>query len=150
MSRLRIGQLLEQMGKLSRHDIDEILEEQSSIGAKKTFGQIALTFGLCQPEHIWKAWADQLTDGFERVDLQSIGIDAQAVARLPHDLAARFCALPMRMVEDEVIIAISDPSHMALFDDLQDVLKARPRFVLADAEQIRQMIARYYPTLPTA
>ena len=150
MSRLRIGQLLEQMGKLSRHDIDEILQEQASSGAKKTFGQIALTFGLCQPEHIWKAWADQLTDGFERVDLQSFGIDSQAVARLPHELAMRFCAMPIRMVGDEVIIAVSDPSHIALFEDLEDFLKARPRFVLADAGQIRGMIARYYPSLTTA
>jgi hypothetical protein len=69
---------------------------------------------------------------------------------LPHDLAMRFCAMPIRMVDDEVIIAISDPSHMALFDDLGDLLKARPRFVLADAAQIRAMIARYYPALPTA
>jgi type IV pilus assembly protein PilB len=150
MSRLRIGQLLEQMGKLSGHDIDEILHEQASPGAKKTFGQIALTFGLCQPEHIWKAWADQLSDGFERVDLKSFGIDSQAVSRLPRELACRFCAMPIRVVEDEMIIAISDPSHMALFDDLDDLLRARPRFVLADAAQIRQMIEHYYPTATNA
>ena len=82
MSRMRIGQLLEQMGKLSGHDVDEILHEQSSPGVRKSFGEIALIWGLCRPEHIWKAWADQLSDGLERIDLETFGIDSQAVSRL--------------------------------------------------------------------
>src|SRR5438270_2166478 len=109
MSRMRIGQVLEQMGRISGHDIDEILHEQSSIGARKTFGEIALTWGLCEPEHIWKAWANQLEGNCERVDLNMVGIDSQAVSRLPRELAWRFCAMPVRISEDELVIAISDP-----------------------------------------
>ena len=63
------------MGKLSSHDIDEILQEQQSGSHSKTFGEIALTWGLCQPEHIWKAWSNQLSAGFDQVDLQTFGID---------------------------------------------------------------------------
>jgi hypothetical protein len=142
---MRIGQVLEQMGKISGHDIDEILHEQSSIGARKTFGEIALTWGLCQPEHIWKAWANQLVDGLERVDLNTMGIDAQAVSRLPRELASRFCAMPVRICDDELVIAVTDAAHAALFEELEHVLHARPRFVLADAGQIRAMIDQYYP-----
>jgi hypothetical protein len=145
MSRIRIGQALEQMGKISAHDIDEILHEQSSIGQRKTFGEIALTWGLCEPEHIWQAWANQLCEGFERVDLQSIGIDTQAVSCMPRELAVRFCAIPVRCLDNELVIAVSDPAHVALFDDLQDTLNARAHFVLADAKQIREMIKTYYP-----
>src|SRR6476620_1180781 len=100
MSRMRIGQVLEQMGKLSGHDIDEILHEQTSGRSGKTFGEIALTFGLVQPEHIWRAWANQLNDGAERVDLNTIGIDAQAVSHLTHDVATRFGAMPVRVFDD--------------------------------------------------
>ena len=146
MSRLRIGKVLEQMGKLSGHDIDEILQEQESTITKKTFGEIALTWGLCQPEHIWKAWAHQLSDGFERIDLRSTGIDAQAVARLPRELAVRLCAIGVRLLDDELVIAVSDPAHIAVFEHLHEMLGTQPRFVLADAAQIREMIARYYPT----
>lgn len=144
MSRLRIGKVLEQMGKLSGHDIDEILHEQSS-GGKKTFGEIALTWGLCQPEHIWQAWAHQLSDGFEKIDLVTTGIDAQAVSRLPRELAVRLCAIGVRLLDDVLVIAVSDPAHIAVFEDLQEVLHSKPRFVLAEAAQIRDMIARYYP-----
>ena len=109
MGRILIGKVLQQMGKLSGHDIDEILHEQMSAGAKKPFGEIALTFGLCQPEHIWKAWAHQLSDGFEKIDLAVIGIDAQAVPQLPRDLAERFCAIAIRLLDDELVVAISGP-----------------------------------------
>lgn len=146
MSRLRIGKVLEQMGKLSGHDIDEILHEQSSPGAKKSFGEIALTWGLCQPEHIWKAWANQLSDGFEKIDLLTTGVDAQAVARLPRELAVRFGAIGVRLLDDELVIAVSDPAHIAVFEHLHETLGTKPRFVLADATQIREMVARYYPT----
>ena len=145
MSRLRIGKMLEQMGKLSSHDIDEILHEQSAPGGKKSFGEIALTWGLCQPEHIWKAWANQLSDGFERIDLRATGIDAQAVSRLPRELAVRFCAIGVRLLDDELVIAVSDAAHIALFEHLHEMHDTRPRFVLAEAQQIREMIARYYP-----
>jgi type IV pilus assembly protein PilB len=148
--RPRIGEMLEQMGKLSPHDIDEILHEQSSLGTKKSFGEIALTWGLCEPEHIWRAWANQLSDAFERVDLQSIGVDTQAVSRMPRELAVRFCAMPLRDLEDELVIAVSDPAHIAIFEELHEQLHAQPRFVLADATQIRQMIDLYYPKVDTA
>jgi type IV pilus assembly protein PilB len=147
---MRIGQVLEQMGKLSGHDIDEILHEQSSLGASKTFGEIALTWGLCEPEHIWKAWANQLGEGVDKVDLETIGIDAQAVSRLPRELASRFCAMPVRVCDNELVIAVSDASHAALFEDLEHVIHARPRFVLADAGQIREMIGQYYPPIAMA
>ena len=137
--------MLEQMGKLSGHDIDEILHEQSAAGAKKSFVEIALTWGLCQPEHIWKAWANQLCDGFESIDLMTTGIDAQAVSRLPKELAIRFCAIGVRLLEDELVIAISDPAHIAVFEHLNEMHDTKPRFVLAEAQQIRDMIARYYP-----
>jgi type IV pilus assembly protein PilB len=142
---MRMGQLLEQMGKLSGHDIDEILQEQLSGGPKRPFGEIALTMGLCEPQHIWHAWVNQLSEQMEKVNLQTLGVDAQAVALMPRELAMRFCAVPVRIVDGQLIIAVSDPAHAAVFEALRETLHAHPHFVLADAEQIRQMITRYYP-----
>ena len=145
MSRMRMGQLLEQMGKLSGHDIDEILQEQLSGGPKRPFGEIALTMGLCEPQHIWHAWVNQLSQNMEKVNLASLGVDAQAVAMMPRDLAVRFCAVPVRIVGGELIIALSDPAHAAVFDSLRETLHAHPHYVLAEADQIRLMISRYSP-----
>ena len=147
MSRTRIGYLLEQMGKLSGHDIDEILQEQASsnLGHHRSFGQIAMAMGLCEPQDVWIAWVQQLAQGMERVDLAALGVDAQAVAYMTRELAARFCAIPVRLVGGDLVIALSDPAHAVVFEALRDAMHATPHFVLADATQIRQMIARYYP-----
>lgn len=143
MSRARMGQLLERMGKLSGHDIDEILQEQASNGTKRPFGEIALTMGLCEPQHIWQAWASQVASGtLEKVNLYSLGVDAQAVSRVPREIASRFCAMPVRLVEGGIIIALSDPGHAPVFEELG----GKVHFVLAEAEQIRAMIERYYPS----
>jgi hypothetical protein len=58
----------------------------------------------------------------------------------------RFCAIGVRLLDDELVIAVSDPAHIAVFEHLHETLDTKPRFVLADAVQIREMIARYYPT----
>ena len=150
MSRMLMGQLLEQMGKLSSHDIDEILHEQLSGGPRKSFGEIALTWGLVEPAHIWQAWINQLGGELDHINLEEIGVDAQAVSMLPSDLAIRFGAMPVRVVEDTVVIAVADASGAAVLQSLHDAMHVRVHFVLADARQIQVMIQRYYPNATAA
>src|SRR5438046_1826862 len=83
--RARIGELLSRMVPLSGHDVEEILQEQSA--TRRRFGEIALAWGLCRPEHVWDAWCQQSENGTETVDLDKIGIDSQAAAMLPAALA---------------------------------------------------------------
>src|SRR5215212_9344230 len=76
MDRQPMGELLARLGQLSPHDIDEILAEQRH--TRQRFGQIAVSLGFCQPEHVWAAWCSQLNGHVDPVDLDEIGIDAQA------------------------------------------------------------------------
>jgi type IV pilus assembly protein PilB len=145
MSRLRIGEVLGRMGKLSAHDIDEILQEQSASPHK--FGDIALTWGLVQPEHIWKAWCEQLHDDSPKVDLHDIGVDSQAAARVPASLARSLHAMPVRLFEDELIVAVSEGCDPDLMGALALTLGLKLRFVQADSRQIDQAIERYYPQM---
>jgi hypothetical protein len=77
----RIGEILSRIISLSNHDIEEILHEQRA--THRPFGDIALAMGLCRPEDIWQAWSGQL-DGLSgqprKIDLDSMGVDAQAIA----------------------------------------------------------------------
>src|SRR5688500_5658090 len=98
-----IGELIGKQVDLSGHDIDEILQEQSSSGRR--FGDIALSWGLCQPQHVWRAWAAQCALKGLRVDLASVPVDYQAVTLLPYETASRLCMIPLRSFDDEVIIA---------------------------------------------
>ena len=147
--RPRIGEILRRSVPLSRQDVDEILEDQKT--TRRRFGEIALSWGLCQPEQLWSAWCKQLTNDLERVDLQEMGIDAQAAAKMPPEAARSHRVIPVRMSESEMIVACEEPLTERCLAELKVIVGMRVRFVLTGAVQLNSAIEDYYPTLrPTA
>jgi type IV pilus assembly protein PilB len=142
-ARPRIGELIGRLVALSGHDVEEILHEQKV--TQRRFGEIALSWGLCQPEHVWSAWCHQVkeTDA-EPVDLDRDGIDAQAVALLPADVAHVFRAVPIRLGDGEVVIASAEPLGERTRAVLHKLLKKKLKFVTAPKRQIDAAIEAYY------
>lgn len=138
----RIGEVLRRLVPLSSHDVDEVLQEQR--GTAKRFGEVAMSLGLCRPEHIWKAWATQTTDTVQRVDLNEVGIDSQAVAMLPSDVAMKFGAIAIRSSHDQLVIATSDVCFEEAAIALPTIVRTKIKFVIADAQQIQAAIDHYY------
>jgi general secretion pathway protein E/type IV pilus assembly protein PilB len=148
MDRTRMGELLARLGQLSPHDIDEILAEQRH--TRQRFGAIAVSLGFCQPEHVWTAWCSQLSGRVDLVDLDEIGIDAQAVEFLPRELALGLRAMPVRVFEGQLIVAVGDPSRASGVADLARHVGMDIKCVIASQGQIEVALANYYPALQTA
>jgi hypothetical protein len=144
----RLGELLSKMVPLSEHDVEEILQEQQL--THRRFGEIALAWGLCQPEHVWTAWYCQLADGQTTVDLDTAGIDAQAAALLPAEMARRLRVIPFRMGSTGTVVATAGPLDDAARTELETRLHKPVTCVLADPEQVAAAIDAYYPTLAVA
>lgn len=144
MDHPRIGELLSRIIPLSQHDVEEILNEQSN--TNRRFGDIALAMGLCRPEHVWKAWLRQLESRTDRVSLDQVGVDTQALGRLPGALARSLRALPLRCLDGEMLLAVATiplPEHLEL---IESTTGTRVRIVLTDANQLESAIDRYYPS----
>ncbi len=148
MSSRRIGEILSNLVPLSEHDIEDILSEQSA--SRKRFGDIALSMGLCRPEHTWQACSTQLDAGPQLIDLDALGIDTQAIEHLPAKTARALEVVPVRVFGDELLIATHAHSLNTAADVLPIILTERIKFVLAEREQIEQALAAYYPRLPSA
>jgi hypothetical protein len=142
MSQARFGEFLGRLVHLSRHDVDEILEEQSA--TKHRFGEIALSWGLCAPEHVWQAWCDQLLSQMQKVDLEKLGVDSQAAAMIPGELARRLGAIPIRCLGQQLIVAVPNRNSDVIAAELQKITKMQLRFVVADAGQISHALSAYY------
>ena len=142
MSGKRIGERLSGMIPLSGHDIEEILSEQGATG--KRFGDIALQMGLCTPEDIWRAWSGQLAETPQRVDLDTFGVDAQAIAHLPINVALALHVLPVRVLGDELVIAVDEAAYPEVAKQLLAILRGKAQFVLSNHQQIARAIRRYY------
>ena len=141
--RARFGELLSRMVPLSGHDVEEILSEQTA--NRRKFGDIALSWGLCKPEHVWDAWVQQSTHDGEVVDLEKVGVDAQAAALLHGEVARRLGVLPLRAASDAVLVAAADPAPDHAAEALAELLHRRVKFVKADGEQLARMMDLYYP-----
>jgi hypothetical protein len=142
MSGKRIGERLSGMVPLSGHDIEEILSEQGSTG--KRFGDIALQLGLCTPEHIWRAWSSQLEEAPQRVDLEYFGVDSQAAAHLPAAVAIRYHCMPVRMLGDQLVIAVDEAAYPQVAKELLALLHGKAKFVLSNHRDIAKAIRSYY------
>jgi hypothetical protein len=140
----RIGELLSQLVELSGHDVEEILHEQQT--TQRRFGEIALSWGLCQPEHVWSAWSRQVGSGgeVEHVDLDRDGIDAQAVALLHANVAKAFRVIPVRADGQEVVLASEAVLTERVKDEIEGLLKRNVKFVIAARNQIDAAIDAYY------
>lgn len=152
MSHRRFGEYLAKLVHLSGHDVSEILEDQSASGRR--FGEIALSWGLCRPEHIWEAWANQLgrrsRPSIHAVDLQCVGIDAQAAAAMSGRLARRFGVVPVRKIGETLVVAAETTTVARAAARLPAILRKPMRFVVARAGQIDAALNTYYPAPPNA
>lgn len=140
----KFGELLSQLVQLSGHDVEEILHEQQA--TQRRFGEIALSWGLCQPEHVWSAWCRQVGGGaeLEHVDLDRDGIDAQAVALLHADVAKALRVIPIRADGQEAVLASDAALTQRVKDEIKGLLKRNVKFVIADRKQIDAAIEAYY------
>lgn len=142
MQRQRMGELLKTLVPLSAHDVDEILSEQRA--SQLRFGETAISMGLCRPEHVWRAWCGQSSDQIEHVDLDEVGIDAQATHLIEKNVALRFGVIPLRVAGTTLIIATSPICFEEAVVGLPQTVKLNLKFVLAPQEQIQSALATYY------
>ena len=138
----RFGEVLSRFVPISRHDVYEILEEQSA--TRRKFGQIALNWQLCEPQHVWQAWASQLLGRTPRVDLARFGVDSQAAADLPGWVAVALGVVPVRTMDQMLVVAASEKSLPRAAELLTAHTKKPLSFVIADADQVQAAVQRYY------
>ena len=144
MDSMLFGQCLGRVVALSAHDVSEILEHQAA--TRRRFGEIALAWGLCQPQHVWQAWWNQLSEQqAAKVDLTKVGVDAQAVAHLPGALAHQFGVVPLRSFENQLVVATAEHGLTRARAEVPRLLGRQVKFVVAERAQLDDALAAYYP-----
>jgi hypothetical protein len=137
------GECLGKVVQLSDLDVSEILEHQAA--TRRRFGEIALAWGLCRPQHVWQAWWEQLSQQTPLVDLHRIGVDVQAVAHVPADLAVQFRAVPLRCHHEQLVVATCEQGLARARAELPALLNKQVQFVTAEPAQLDEALLAYYP-----
>jgi hypothetical protein len=134
----RFGELLSRLTSISRHDVEEILHEQET--TQRRFGEIALAWGLCRPEHVWNVWCAQVAESGTKLDLKRIAIDSRAIDCITGEVARSLHILPIRLINEMLIIATGDLAVESQLPPLDKKL----RLVLADRDELEHAIESHY------
>jgi type IV pilus assembly protein PilB len=136
-----LGQLLVDGRILTEEQLHRALEAKASTGQR--LGEIVVELGFTTERAIAGALAEQYE--LEYVDLDIVQLDKRAIALLPEELARRYEALPLSILEDGTpLLAVTDPTNLATADDLRFALGSSFRIAVAERGQIELAIARAY------
>jgi hypothetical protein len=108
--RPQLGQLLVQSGHITAVQLDQALHEGSQTGER--LGEIVIRRGWASEDDVAKVLADQW--GLTYVDRASIWFDGNALTRLSREDAQRLEALPTRVEDGRVVVAVAEPNEHRL------------------------------------
>ncbi|QIN77955.1 type II secretion system protein GspE [Rubrobacter marinus] len=98
--------------------------------------------GLVSEEDVAKAVA--AAGGFEYVKLREGLVDPAALRILGEKVLRRYAALPLRVEDDGLVLAVSDPTDVLALDDLEALADLPIKPVVAAAGEIRHLQDRVF------
>jgi len=147
--RLRIGQLLVDAKLISAAALDETLAAQRSDGRR--LGTLLVERGLINETQLTQILSHQLSVPW--VSLLHIEFSRQLLNLVPHDVADRFCLVPIyvrhvRNQGDTLYVAMEDPSNEDGLKACREHAGLPVRAMIAPPTDIRTAIRVYYGVAP--
>lgn len=136
----RLGERLLSAGLINSLDLEVALREQSRRGIR--LGETIHELGLIDEQRLLPLLGEQV--GVPAVRLREGLVDPETVKLLPRAVATEIGALVLYRVEDELTVAIADPSNLDTIDRIARITGFRVRPVLALRSNIERMIPRCY------
>jgi hypothetical protein len=105
-----LGELLIAAGVIDEDQLNEALAEGRETGER--LGEVVVRRGWASEDTVAKVLAEQWSLNY--VDRASIWFDADALARLSREHAQRLEALPTRVEDGRVVVAVAEPTEQRL------------------------------------
>lgn len=136
----RLGDLLVEYGKITQQQIDEVIKLQRISG--KRLGELLIEQEFVTEEDIIDVLEVQL--GIERVYLDMINIDKQAVLSIPESLASKYVLIPIELNNYKIRVAMSDPLNIFAVDDVKIATGYEVEPVISTRKEILRSIDKFY------
>lgn len=114
----KIGEILIAQGKLTQDHLDQALELQKN--DPRDLGKILVSLGYIMPTDLGRALAERLKLDFVVVaDLSEDEVDTSAIELVREDALRKYMALPLRIENGRLLVAMSDPNDIFALEDLR-------------------------------
>lgn len=140
---LRIGDILVELGVLTEHMREEILDEQRIVG--KPFGELAERMFGVDPAQIEDAWARQYEQIAGVFSFDGARIDPAATACVTARQAWQFKLLPVRFEHGELMIATTRENLPRALRFAATQLGEVCFFVTTTPEELTQRLQKVFP-----
>jgi type IV pilus assembly protein PilB len=143
MSRKRLGDLLQEQGRVSHRDIESAVQEQQR--SSMLLGELLLQRGLVSKDELVAA-LQEITHA-KYVDCQTVKVAPDALSLISRSVAARCCVLPISVEGKRLVIIMAEPQDIAMVDELSFISSKQISPRLGFAAEINAAIDQHYGPL---
>ena len=144
-SKLRLGDILKDMGLVSEEQITTALSRQKE--THKRLGQLLIDDGVLTELDLARALAAKF--GVSFLDLSDTPLEPAAAGYIDEKLARRYGAAPIRFLDDNtLLVAMVDPQNLLALQDLEIITGFTIQPAIASEEDIYGAIAKIYRDRP--
>jgi len=137
---LRLGDLLIAAGMITEADLEKGLALQK--GSNKRLGTILQEHGFITENDLIEALQMQL--GIEFVDLTRTTIPTELSQVLPKNIAKQYQVVPVRLVRDELFLAMTDPLNFIAIEEVRKAVHRKVTPMVATGSAVERAIAVLY------
>ncbi len=135
-----LGEILIDLGYVTQTDVDEALNKQRSGGGR--LEDTLVQAGKISPDMLARSLAMQL--GHEFIEEGNVRVDPYAVTLVPEATARRYQAMPIRIENNSLVVAMKDPRHVFALDDIHLITGKEVIPAVAAESTLTQLINRFY------
>src|SRR5664280_1371823 len=144
-SKLRLGDILKEMGLVTEQQVEAALERQKD--THKRLGQLLIDDGILSELDLAKALAAKF--GVSFLDLSETTFDAAATSYIDEKLARRYGAASVRFLDDNtLLVAMVDPQNLLALQDIEIITGFTIQPAIASEEDVYGAIAKIYRDRP--
>ncbi|HEX3371400.1 MAG TPA: ATPase, T2SS/T4P/T4SS family, partial [Candidatus Acidoferrales bacterium] len=140
MKRKKLGELLQDRGQISAHNLQKLFKEQENKMVR--LGELILETGLVEKVSLIKAIED--VSHVTYVDCASVKSAPEALALIPKSVALRLDILPICMDQNRLVVAMAEPQNIGTVDEVRFITDKNLSQRFGFRAEIQAAIARNY------
>lgn len=138
----RLGEILLKQGIISRKQLEQVIEMQKAEDG--LFGEILIKLGYVNEHEIAQALISQY--GFPFMPVENYTINPEAVKFISEKIARQYQVLPLDVIGDILVVAMTDPLNSKAIEDLEMMSKKKVQAFIGIMTSINKAISKLYGT----
>ena len=136
----KLGEILIHYKIITPEQLEEGLKIQKN--KKKRIGEVLIELGRVTQDEINWVLGKQLNLPYVQININNI--DIQLSRNISEDILRKFKVIPIMELDDELVIAMADPTDEEAIEIIKEVTKKKLKYVLASFKNIDETIDRIF------